>query len=343
MLSLREHVARRAVERSFRSRVAGVEAWDRLCLDIDAAVAPLFGRGRRLRDGDVDRLADMAASGLESLSPLVVLDKRREPTRAKPKGEMREILCVSPYAAEERGRRFVEVSTLRIALSRKRAVIETASTCMRITGHAMERAIERGVVEEDDGVEHRFTRQMLCHAGIVVMGRSLLGRGDLEWSDTLPLPFDDALILGGFIPGENVAFDRLVYDGAGRFPSPATPSDLLTESPGDGGGGSVLPVYKGATVIGCGEMTCVQGELWDALREFATRHRQVVNGVGEALLWPGSVLRPSPSFAGMRPAYEAALDDLRALLHDPALNARRGARPVLRAASGEPAEELVEA
>lgn len=341
MLSLREHVARRAVERSFRDRAAGADAWDRLCLEMDADIAPMFGKGRRLRDGDVDRIADRAAASLESLSPLVVLDHRRAPTRAKPKGEMREILCVSPYGSEERGRRFVEVSTLRIALSRKRAVIETASTCMRITGHAMERAIERGVVEEEDGVEHRFTRQMLCHAGIVVMGRSLIGRGHLGWADSLPLPFDDALILGGFLPGENIPFDRLVYDASGRFPSPASPSSLLTDAPGAERSGEMLPVYKGATVIGCAEMTCAQGELWDALRSFATRHRHVVNGVGEALLWPGSVLRPSPDFEGMRPGYEAALEDLRSLLHDPALNARRGARPPLRA--DEPVAELAEA
>ncbi len=341
MLSVREHVALRAVERSFADRAASAAAWDLLCTDVDHAIGPLFFKGRKLRDGDVDRIADKAARRIEELVPLVSLDNRRPATRAKPKGEMRELLCVAANAGEDNGHRFVEVCTIRVMLSRKRASIEAGTTCMRVTEHAMQRSIERGVVEEGDGVEHRFALQMLCHAGLVVMGRALLGSGDLEWSDAFPLPFEDGLILGKFVQGERTTFDRVVYDAVGRVPCRVPPSPLLTTDPRGAGGDAPLAVYRGATVINCWEMASNQGELWEALRRFSSRHREVVNAVGEAVLWPGSVLRPPASFASFSAAFDEAVADLRDIMHDPLLQARRGSRARLRHLAGAdaPAEE----
>lgn len=338
MLSLREHVALRAVERSFADRAASAAAWDLLCTDVDDAIGPLFFKGRKLRDGDVDRIADKAARRIEELLPLVSLDNRRAATRARPKGEMRELLCVAANAGEDNGHRFVEVCTIRVMLSRKRASIESGTTCMRVTEHAMQRSIERGVVEEGEGVEHRFALQMLCHAGLVVMGRALLGAGDLDWSDAFPLPFDDGLILGKFVVGADTSFDRVVYDAVGRTPAQVTPSPLLTTAP-QGGGDGTLAVYRGATVINCWEMASNQGELWEALRRFSSRHREVINAVGEAVLWPGAVLRPAPPLDSFAPAFAEAVADLRDIMHDPLLQARRGARARLRQIAGAEAPE----
>jgi len=329
MLSLREHVAMRAVERSFADRAASASSWDDLCLSFDAAVIPTFGRGRKLRDGDVDRIADAARAGVESIAPLVVIDLRRAATRGKPKGEAREILCVAPHAAREDGYNIVELCTVRVFVSRKRAVIETGSAAMRVTAHAMRRSVERGIVDEREGVEFRFARQMLDHAGMAVVARALLPDGTLTTDDAMPMPFDDGLVLGRFMRGGEASFDRVVYDGTGRFPLPRPASRLITEDPRAGG---VSAVYRGATVIGCAEMSTQQGRLWEALRGFWSRHREVVAAAGEAVLWPGAEMRPPPPVDLDGAPFREAVAALRAIMTDPGLKARRGPQP--RAAAG---------
>jgi hypothetical protein len=205
-------------------------------------------------------------------------------------------------------------------------VIESASTLVQVTTHALERAIGRGVAESDDGIDRVAARAMLDHGGLIVLGRALLSRGDLDWPDTFAVPFEDGLVLGAFHPVGEGGRDRLVYDGGGRFPHSPPPSPLVTDDPWRDGGKPCA--YRGATVLGPGEMTATQRELQSALVRFVSSHRAVVNRLGEACLWPDTAIRPGPGSLVGGDAWTEALDALRLLAHDPALRLRDGGRPV---------------
>lgn len=331
MLSLQEHVARRSVERSYRNRELAVARWEDLCVEVDRGVAPLFASGRRLREGDVARLAEGAAGAFERLDPLVVLDHVRAPTRGRPHSEEREILCVAPYAGEADGRPHIELCAARIWLSRKRAVIETSSTLARITTHAMARAIVRSVVKGDEEVDRRTALCLLDNAGLMVLGRSLAGGGDLDEADTFVLPFEGGLVLGAFLAVPDPGRDRLSYDASGRFPRNPPPSSLVTDTPGRPGGTPLA--YRGSTVIGAKEMTRRQGDLHAAMTGFSRRHADLLRSLGEAALWPDTALRPLPPLPD-RERWEAAVAELRGIVLDPVLRMREGGRPGPRSFPG---------
>ena len=195
-LSPAQHVAR-------REALAQIARGDDLLKGIDvladAIVKPLalqFFKGDRLERAEFESLVDRIRGILVPYGSPVMVERRKGPTRARPKGEEHEFLCAM-RCSDSPGHGGYELVGMRVFASRRRLTYECDPNGVRITRHALERSIERGLASWT-GRLAEVEDAMLDNLGLVAVWRHAVETGRTA-NAGLALPYGGGLILGSFV------------------------------------------------------------------------------------------------------------------------------------------------
>lgn len=338
------HVAKRETARVIKSRETAIDAWKAAYTSVVESLHPYFLRNRKIDGSGLRAVAGEVSDALERLDPIVVIENVREATRTRPKGEAYEFLCVFSCVEAQDGIHPPRLSTVsaRIAINRKKAVIDCDRIGLECTRHAVERAIERDVIGTEDA-QRGFERAFLDNAGLVVLWRYGLVRNAFSPQCNFNIPIGDGFMLGAMqeaLPGTGYYRYRMDLDGGRTVPRPQNEFHIRMRA----GVPETFFRYMAMTAIGENEMTLSQADYHAELRGFLSRNRDLVNALGEASIWIESDFRTRKGFADLRDGMDTALADLAAIMNSTRFARRPGQEdPARQQPAPEIAREILDA
>ena len=338
-LPVATHVARREAGRSLGRLPETPSAWQRIVDEVVVPAGQAFRRGDRLTEGDFLRSVERAKAVLASLDPILSREAERTPTRTRPKGEGHEIRIVCRMGAKQSTLSIQGLAGMRVFLGRKRVEAEFEMAGHDVTGHLLERSIERDLASWN-GRLREVDAALLATSGLAVVWRHAYA-AEMIPTHWLAAPIGDGLMLGEIIPSRvNVMARRFqasrtglyeVDNGRSSFHCPLVEGVTELEN---------LRYLRTAyaTAVGDDRLSLHQVDLRDALRGFMDGHAVLLAQLAEASFWRAPVLTQAPDYDALLPGIYAAAQNLAKILTRPDLHeALTRNRPELIPADDAPA------
>ncbi len=294
-LPVEVHVSKREAGKHMDRTKAAMDAMGDFQNAFDKFLNMSFERGRRLGGSDIEQIGEECLRRLEPLNPILVRDIRREPTRARPKGDAREILAVVCYGGETEGNDCWHLSAMRLYVDRKRACLDQEHMGLSYHRHALERAIERKMVPRDGGGA-ALEEALYESQGLLAAWRRAIQLGLAPIDHDLHLPLGDGLVLGvtfgtqDNMPGSRYINNRILHGGVDMEQSGFRVLDV-------GRGDPAFIDWVGRTAVPEEKMSLEQVDYHGAVRAFLARHGELFRRIAEDSPWThpelATALRPS--------------------------------------------------
>lgn len=265
-----------------RRRQEEVSDWEGIFVELTRALAPVYGNGRRLCGSEMKAVSSRMSGCLRGMGSVYLDEKASAGTRARPKSEERELLCLLPVVRFEAGEDWVsDLLSIRLHLGSRRASLRSEYVGLRYTVHVHERTLTRGICDEG-AIEGEILRSLLDNAGMLALWRRAYSAGAIPHWIRPALPYRDGMILGAFQEMPERQCRQIQVDANGPRTVDARGNPLLAVNLGD----RVQPAgFRASTAYDALRMNRERDSLRETLREFSERHGKVLMAIGEASLW----------------------------------------------------------
>lgn len=301
-LSVAEHVAQRMMQRSqssLQQNLPLVELLDQ--------ISNVFRRGRKLDAETFEAMAAQMRAVITATNPIRFNEYVRKPTRVRPNSGGVEMLVLTRSVEPGHGRR-AYITTKRLLLTRKKAVLDMGWPGIVASQHLFERAVERCLVDgvDLDDVEHSIVDTI----GLGVVWRHAYRTGRIR-TDQIAMPMRGGLLLG--------VIERLEADACTRVRSLVNRDCRLDKELPDsrfqdgGDTGSSLSLNY-STVISDKMFWPAQVMLRDSLEIFMARYRTALDELARSICWEDAEIEPNRGFVEVEPALEILADNLTSIL-----------------------------
>lgn len=314
-LPVEVHVSKREAGKHMERTKAAMDAMGDFQGAFDKFLNMSFERGRRLGRSDIDQISEECHFRLESLNPILVRELRREPTRARPKADAREILAVVCYGGATEGNDSWHLSAMRLYVDRKRAWLDQEHMGLSYHRHLLERAIERKMVPRE-GAAAAIEEGLYHSQGLLAAWRRAIQLGLAPVDHDLHIPFGDGLFLGVTfgtqenMPGVRYVNNRILHGGVDMEQSPFRVLDV-------GRGDPAFLDWVGRTAVPGSMLSLGQLDYRDAVVAFCARHAEIFRRIAEEAPWTHPELTQALRPSDVQPELDAAAHALARIVTAP--------------------------